>query len=201
MEMVFTAARALLVIKGVIALLFLVSCKQSHNKRELIGYNVDSIDLKNVNGVFHNGEEPLTGLLYALHPKGDSVFSRSYVNGLEDGLHKQWYSNSTLQEKRHYLLGKKEGLSLGYWPDGTRRYLYQFIADLHEGIQYEWYSNGKLCSKKNYRGGYESGLQQSWNPDGSIKSNYEARNGRNYGNIGKKNCYSVWEDSAFVVAH
>jgi antitoxin component YwqK of YwqJK toxin-antitoxin module len=197
MATAFMELRVLSAINWIAILLVTASCS-SKTAVELASFEVNQLDLKNINGVWHNGNTPFTGRVYALTPQGDSIFSRSYIEGLEDGLHKQWYPEGGLAEIRLYAGGKKTGINKGYWPDGHMRYIYKFKDDLYEGTQYEWYSNGKLYAKKNYHLGYEFGLQQSWNPDGSVKSNYEARNGRNYGNIGKKNCYSVWKDSAFV---
>lgn len=201
MAAVFTELRVRLVINILTIVLFLISCSQQHVPAEFRSYSIDSVKLKNVSGVLFNGKSAFTGIVYALSESGDSIFSRCYSNGLEEGVHKLWYPNGRLQEIRQYKQGKKTGASIGFWPDGNKRYRYYFRNDLYEGIQYEWYGNKQLYSKKKYIAGYESGVQQSWNPDGSIKSNYEARNGRNYGNIGKKNCYSVWKDTAFVSVH
>lgn len=200
MAMDFMALRARLAINLAVLILLMVSCDERACIIKLKSYSMDKVHLKNLNGVWYNGQTPFSGIVYALTAQGDSIFSRSYVEGMEDGMHKGWYPNGNVQELRFYTSGKKTGINKGYWPDGRKRYLYQFDNDLYEGTQYEWYSNGKLYSKKNYHLGYERGLQQSWNPDGTVKSNYEARNGRNYGNIGKKNCYSAWKDSVYVSA-
>jgi antitoxin component YwqK of YwqJK toxin-antitoxin module len=198
MEMGSTAPRARLVTKLLIGLL-LGSCTRQATL--IKAYSVDAIRLTSKNGVLYNGTTEFTGKLYALYPNGDSLFSRTYINGVEDGVHTIWYPDAHIQQIRRFKEGKKNGHSIAYWPAGKKRYEYYFRDDLYEGIQYEWYSNGKPYLKKTYKDGYEDGLQQSWKPDGSALSNYEARNGRNYGNIGKKNCYSVWQDSAFVSIH
>ncbi len=165
--------------------------------QELKLYNAESIHLKSENGIIHTDSGLFTGRLFALNRAGDTVFTKEYRQGIEDGAHKAWYPNGQLQELRHYAAGKKTGINTGYWPNGTNRYQYHFVNDLYEGLQYEWYSTYKPYSKKTYLHGYEQGLQQTWNADGSIRSNYEAKNGRNYGNIGKKNCYSEYKNAAF----
>jgi antitoxin component YwqK of YwqJK toxin-antitoxin module len=197
----FMVNRELLVIKVLIIGLLLAGCGFTEKRPSLKSYCADSLRLQNKNGVLFSGAEPFTGKLYALTHSGDSIFSKEYIMGQEDGIQKLWYPNAALQEIRFYTAGKKTGKHTGYWPDGRKRFQYTYSRDIYEGTQYEWFSNGRLCSKKNYHEGYENSLQQSWTPDGAIKSNYEARNGRNYGNIGKKSCYSVWTDSAFVNVH
>ena len=194
MEMAFTARRALSAI-SICLLLLGIACASKDEEPE--SFDIISINLKMVNGIVYNGSRLFTGRVYALTRTGDSIVNKAYKNGLEHGMQKTWYPNKKLQEVRWYKEGKKTGINLGYWPDGRLKYKYQFVSDLYGGIQYEWHSNGELYSKKTYAAGYESGLQQSWHIDGTIRSNFEARNRRNYGNIGRKNCFSVFADSAF----
>ncbi|MDF3077024.1 MAG: variant repeat-containing protein [Sphingobacteriaceae bacterium] len=196
--MAFTARRALSAIKLlVLAAAGLASCGNVRQDTSLKAINVDSLELRTENGLMYSGTKAFSGRVYALTSAGDTIFSKSYRDGAEDGQQKLWFSNKQLQEKRWYKDGKKDGVSYGYWPNGSRRYKYHLAKDVYEGVQYEWYPNGRLFSKKIYKSGQESGLQQTWEENGKIKSNYEARNGRNYGNIGKKNCYSVFRDAAF----
>ena len=152
-------------------------------------FNIAGRTIKNENGVIICDGKPFTGRLYALN-NTDTVFIREYSEGLEDGLHKLWYANKRIAEIRYYREGKKTGLHTGFWENGQKKYEYNFANDLYEDKQYEWYPTGQAFSKKTYKQGHENGLQQVWTPDGKIRSNYEAKNGRNYGNIGKKNCLS-----------
>ena len=52
----------------------------------------------------------------------------------------------------------------------------------------EWYENGQPERRGHYAHGQETGPQQLWLPDGTLRANYEARNGRQYGFIGSKHC-------------
>lgn len=157
--------------------------------RPKVEFNIAGLAVKNENGVIFFQDKPFTGKLYALSNQ-DTVFIREYTLGLEDGLHKLWFNQKQVSEIRYYQAGKKTGLHTGYWENGQKKYEYSFVNDLYAGTQYEWYPTGQVFSKKAYKEGHENGLQQVWTPDGKLKSNYEARNGRNYGNIGKKNCLS-----------
>jgi antitoxin component YwqK of YwqJK toxin-antitoxin module len=71
---------------------------------------------------------------------------------------------------------------------------------MFEGLQQQWFSNGKIYAKANFKNAREEGLQQVWDRAGKLLINYVASNGRNYGNIGKKNCRSVWKNDSFTVA-
>jgi antitoxin component YwqK of YwqJK toxin-antitoxin module len=130
----------------------------------------------------------VTGTLYHLSNAGDTLFSLDYLKGVEHGEHMIKYGNGCLKEMRVYEHGKKVLIHTGYWPNGELRYQHTYENDLYEGTQFEWYDSGKLYSKKNYLKGYEQGLQQVWNTEGRLITNYEAKNGRNYGNIGTKHC-------------
>jgi len=191
-------SRALLAINIGLLTVLASSCNFAPPRPKLALFNANSLNLADNNGVLFSGKEPFTGKLYAINHKKDSLFSKEYINGKEDGLQKLWFPNGQLQEIRFFTEGKKTGTHTGYWPNGQKRFQYTYAGDIYEGTQYEWFSNGKMYSKKNYHLGYEDGMQQSWTESGEIKSNYEARNGRNYGNIGKKNCYSIWKDTSFV---
>ena len=186
--MAFSEHRAQLLTSLITLFVFVTGCFQGTGVRR--EFNIDNILIKNENGTLFTNSKPFTGRLYALSNGGDTIYTRDYLNGLEDGMHKLWYSNRTICEVRYYSSGKKTGRHTGYWENGRKKFQYTFQNDLYEGTQYEWYINGKLFSKKNYTNGHEMGLQQTWNPNGKTRSNYEARNGRNYGNIGKKNCFS-----------
>ncbi|GAA4501317.1 hypothetical protein GCM10023172_22960 [Hymenobacter ginsengisoli] len=59
---------------------------------------------------------------------------------------------------------------------------------VYQGEVLEWYPNGQLGRRANYLAGQEAGRQQLWQPDGSLRANYEARDGQQYGLIGSKHC-------------
>lgn len=166
----------------------LLSCCSSPTSQKK-AYDIAELQIRNENGIILTGGKAFTGRLYALN-NADTVFIREYKDGLEHGLHKSWYPNQQVAEIRHYQEGKKTGSHSGFWVNGQRKYLYKFVNDLYEDTQYEWYANGRPFSKRTYADGHERGLQQVWSTDGKIISNYEAKNGRNYGNIGKKSCLS-----------
>jgi antitoxin component YwqK of YwqJK toxin-antitoxin module len=181
------------------SLLLLFSCKYKAEK--LTAYNTDSVKVKIKNGACFVNEAFFTGRLYGLNKKGDTTFIREYKNGLENGISKQFYEDGKLAEIRFYKDGKKTGEHLAYWPNGNKKFAYHFKDDLFEGEQREWYENGKHFQVMHYMGGHENGLQTAWNPDGTLAANYEAKNGRNYGNIGRKNCKSIWEKDSVYAAH
>lgn len=129
-----------------------------------------------------------SGYAFKLYPSQDTAFVGSYLNGLEQGLQKKWYSNKKLAESRFYDKGKKEGDHIGYWEDGKRKFEYHFLNGEQDGIVKEWYHNGKPYKIFHYEKGYESGSQKMWWENGVIRANYVVKNGRRYGLIGLKLC-------------
>lgn len=134
-----------------------------------------------------------SGWQYQLDADHDTIFVGSYLQGKAEGFHRQWYANHQLKEVRHYQKGWQEGEQRGWFESGKRAFLYQFRNDVYEGSRKEWYTNGKPALYGNYHDGKEQGLQQQWFANGSLKVNYVARNGRNYGFTGVKNCVNVWD--------
>ncbi len=137
------------------------------------------------------------GYLIEEYQKGDTALFVSYLNGLEEGLSKKWYSNKQIAEIRIYHLGKKIGIHKGYWENGNPKFEYHFIQGEHHGIAKEWYENGQKYKVFHYNMGYEEGSQKAWWENGVIRANYVVKNGRRYGLIGLKLCMNP-EDSVKI---
>lgn len=165
--------------------------------RRPIAYRADSGDVRLIQDRWYVQNELLTGTVYQLSPEGDTLFVQSVKQGNLDGTAKQWYPRSStgtiqLQEIRFYVQGKREGTHNGYWQNGNKKFEFTYINDVYQGTQKEWYASGIPYRIATYHEGHEHGLQQAFNDDGQLSVNYDARNGRNYGNIGKKRCKTVW---------
>ena len=136
--------------------------------------------------IFLNNKK-YSGIIYKLNNK-DTVFVGSYFNGIEEGVHKKWYSKKQISEIRYYHLGKKEGKHTGYWENGNPKFEFYFMNGEHHGIAKEWYKNGNPYRTFHYENGYEAGSQKMWWENGTIKANYVVKNGRRFGLIGLKLC-------------
>jgi antitoxin component YwqK of YwqJK toxin-antitoxin module len=179
-------------------LLPFLACTPSspNNTTPFVNTALDNIEIRN--GLYYRDKQPYTGCLFSLQHKGkDTAYSGHFKQGREHGVYKKWYPNGRLMEVRVYENGKKTGIHKGYWPDGRLRFRYHFSRDLYEGYQYRWHENGQLYSRKNYSKGQEAGMQQEWDKQGNLVVNYQSVHGRQYGNIGNKNCASLWQDSVY----
>ena len=137
------------------------------------------------------------GYIFNEYQKGDTAFFIGYLNGLEEGTSKKWYSNKQLSEQRIYHRGKKTGIHKGYWENGNPKFEYHFLDGEHQGIAKEWYENGQEFKIFHYQMGYEEGSQKAWWENGVIRANYVVKNGRRYGLIGLKLCMNP-EDSVKI---
>ena len=128
------------------------------------------------------------GLVFKLNDNMDTIFKGGYFNGIEEGVHKKWYTLKQVAEIRHYHLGKKTGKHIGFWENGNTKFEFYFLKGEHNGIAKEWYNNGKLYRAFHYANGYEEGSQKMWWENGTIRANYVVKNGRRYGLVGLKLC-------------
>lgn len=146
--------------------------------------------LRSIKGLRYYEGVLLTGTVVSTNAEGERLEAIPYVDGRKEGYAKAWYENGVLKDERLYAEGKRKGLHLGWWPDGSMRFTYLFKDDLHEGAAYEWHLNGTLTKAFNYMNGKEVGNQKMWRADGELRANYVVKDGRRYGLMGSKPCTS-----------
>jgi len=142
-------------------------------------YHADTLFLNNAN---------YSGYVYKLNDIQDTIFIGGFYKGVEEGLHKKWYTKKQIAENRFYHLGKKTGKHVGFWENGNTKFEFYFLNGEHQGIAKEWYNNGNPYRSFHYEKGYEEGSQKMWWENGTIRANYVVKNNRRYGLIGLKLC-------------
>ncbi len=100
-------------------------------------------------------------------------------------------ADGSLKSLIAYQNGKRHGEARGWWPNGQLRYLRNYEYGLAEGDALEWYDSGQLRYRQKFTNGHENGLQQGWHEDGSPAFVYAYMDGRRYGVLGSKPCYST----------
>ena len=129
-----------------------------------------------------------TGFVYTLYNAKDTMQIAGFLNGLEEGNQKKWYSNQQIASIRDYRAGKKIGKHIGYWENGQPQFEFYFEDGEYHGVAKEWYQNGQAYRNFHYEHGYEQGSQKMWWENGIIRANYVVKNGRRYGLVGLKLC-------------
>lgn len=138
-----------------------------------------------------------SGYLYEMNSiSNDTLLIEGYINGLQSGISKKWYSHKKLMEIRMFNNGKKDGRQVAYWENGFKKFDFIAKEDVYEGELKEWNIDGKLIHLGNYKNGQEEGAQKLWYDNGKIRANFFIINGKRYGLLGTKNCVNV-SDSIF----
>lgn len=192
-------------VKGILflVLLLIVSCKQqSKEAAKKYPQKTPSVYKEATDLAFNFKQDTLyyntqkfSGKQFILYPNKDTAFVKSYLNGMLEGVQRQWYENKVLAEERLYIANKKEGLHKSWWDNGKPRYKYHFENDEFHGEVLEWYFTGQLFKKFHYKNGHEEGSERLWYEDGSVRANFVIKNGKKYGLIGIKLCKNPYEKS------
>ena len=178
---------------GMVLALLLCNCKLSKHHFPAQKVNAAAENWSSQNGQVFWRRQPFSGYRYALYSPRDTSEMIPFWRGKEEGVARYWHPNGSLREKRFFKQGKREGTHYGWWENGKPSFVYHFKADLHQGLAYTWHFNGKLASIFNYTQGQEDSQQKAWYDNGVLRLNYVARNGRQYGLTGVKNCATVWD--------
>ena len=79
--------------------------------------------------------------------------------------------------------------------EGITKSALEGISRTVEGETLEWFESGQLRYRQNFSKGREDGLQQGWHDDGEPAFAYAYRDGRRYGVLGSKPCFTVTTDA------
>ena len=101
------------------------------------------------------------------------------------------WSNGAIAYERHYIGDAEEGTEVGFWEDGSIRFVYGYSHGVMDGVARDWDREGHLYRETHYVDGREDGQQRMWWPDGALRANYVVRDGRRYGLLGAKGCVSA----------
>lgn len=148
-------------------------------------------------GLLHRGGVPFTGTVIDTFPGGTVRARTAYAEGGKHGASREYYASGAIRWKRSFARGVKEGRHAGWWENGNRMFAYRFHNGEYRGDAREWYEDGSPAREMHYAHGAESGMQRAWRLNGTLYANYEARDGRQYGIVNSRLCYSV-KDGAGV---
>ena len=95
-------------------------------------------------------------------------YLQEYTNGVETGIHKEWYSTGMLLQEGLRINGKAEGLWTWYNKYGGRRAT-EYVSNKRHGIDRAYDNNGILTREYIYRDG-EMLYEKAFYENGNIKS-------------------------------
>ncbi|NJK97907.1 MAG: hypothetical protein HC905_26035 [Bacteroidales bacterium] len=147
------------------------------------------------------------------YQNGSKAAEGNYIGNLKDSTWNYYsFYDKSLSNRENYVKGKKEGLSISYYPSGKVSQELQFNNDMKHGIWKQYYESGSLKLSATYVAGKRSGeflvnypddkpewkgyyledmkdgVWMHYNPDGSFDSQIEFVKGiaRNAEELDKK---------------
>ncbi len=171
--------------------LFLYACHSQQNGAATLTLAANDSQLHLCNGVLLYNEQPFSGVLSDTYDNGRLKTKTEYYRGRQHGTSWRWYEDGRLLWERQYQNGKKHGEHKGWWPNGARKFVYHFANGEHEGEARDWHPSGQLAQLQRYEQGQEAGLQQAWRENGKLYVNYVVKNGKRYGLVNSRLCYTV----------
>jgi len=105
--------------------------------------NFDDTDVDDGLRVTYQGEW-FTGEAIEVDRAGNIISLSAYINGREDGLSQEWYSDGTLRHSGMVKLG------------------------MAVGMHQEWYPNGQLISQREFDSGGDELARRRWDEAGNL---------------------------------
>jgi len=159
----------------------------------------DDGSLKAIMKYDKNSAKAFTTLYYQ---DGDKAAEGNYLGTTKDSTWNYYsYYDKTISNREYYIKGKKNGLSVSFYPSGKISQEIEYKNDVKNGIWQQSYENGapKLSAiyvngkrtgefivsypnnKVEWQGAYQddkkTGIWKHYNPDGSLDSEIEFING------------------------
>ncbi len=157
----------------------------------LVAVEKGDAGLAEKNGILFYQGAAFSGTVEEWYAAGRPESREEYSHGKRHGSSLRYYPSGALQWKRTFVHGEKEGLHEGWWENGRRKFAYPFHKGVYQGDVKEWYADGSPALLMHYKQGAEAGLQRAWRENGVLYVNYEVRDGRRYGMVNVRLCYSV----------
>lgn len=111
---------------------------------EMVRIDFDEIEVNPDYYYFHNGK-PFTGIAYETAPDGWLRSEMTFVNGMQDGVSRDWFDNGQMDSETYFRKGVPHGLNREWDEQGRLR-----EESMHEfGVRTElkqWDEHGHLTN-------------------------------------------------------
>lgn len=104
--------------------------------------------------------------LVLFHPNGNKRREGKIVNGLSEGVWKNYHFNGYITDEVKYTADKKDGKSIEYYPNGKIKSEMQYVNGETDGYYREYYKNGKLKREGAYVEDKSVGLWTGYEANG-----------------------------------
>jgi antitoxin component YwqK of YwqJK toxin-antitoxin module len=104
------------------------------------------------------------------YPNGNMAAEGKYVGKLKDSTWKYYsYYDKTLRLEEQYVMGKKNGKSIKYYPNHQPAEIVNWVNDKKEGEWIQYFDNGKIKLQSYYRNDKRDGDYKLYRPDGTAE--------------------------------
>ena len=97
----------------------------------------------------------------------------NYSNGLKDGISKGWYIDGTPKWIVNYNNGRKEGDDKRYYESGELLSIVNYIDGLRQGEKKSYYPSGALMFSVDYIDGLKQGIERRYSESGLLISSID----------------------------
>jgi antitoxin component YwqK of YwqJK toxin-antitoxin module len=91
-----------------------------------------------------------------------------------DGIWKSFYTDGAIKETQEYVNGKKQGLSIGYYPNGVKSFQYMWNDDVATGVYNNYTKSGALKIDKELTNSENDGYYKGYFDVGESILEYKA---------------------------
>ncbi|MBL0024076.1 MAG: toxin-antitoxin system YwqK family antitoxin [Saprospiraceae bacterium] len=178
--------------------LFFISCSQKQTIQDVsivrdppeIFISTSDTALHNNNGTWFYKNLKANG--YIIEKKGDALIAKlPVVDGKENGIALGWFETGEKRYERSFINGDRDGTHKIWYKNGQLGNVNFYKNDKLEGEQISYFESGNLWQSLHYVNGYEEGKQKTWNDSARVINNFTVKNGKLYGVIGRYDCMSV----------
>ncbi len=131
----------------------------------------------------------MEGLYKEYHENGQLYIIMNYHNGKKEGLYNQYYDNGQLHAETYYENNMKNGYYKSYYGNGQIRMDCTYVNDIYMGQYKYYYENGQLKEEKNYINGFREGCFKYYYDNGQLQEKRYYEND----NLVKNNSYRINE--------
>jgi antitoxin component YwqK of YwqJK toxin-antitoxin module len=152
---------------------------QKTNKVSRVFY--ESLQVQN--GIAYLKNSPFTGISIKQWENRQTNEEISWVDGLKDGIYKEFTETGVLVASETWSRGIKHGEYFYYYPNGILKNKGHFVNGNLDGEIWGYYQNGKAQYVNNYESGVRQGRTHTWFSNGSSEQTGQFVNNLPHGEI------------------
>ena len=108
------------------------------------------------------------GLVRDWYLSGELSSQSNFIEGRRDGLFQHWHSNGQLAREANYINGLTQGKVRNWYKNGQSEFEAESVDGKFEGVVRVWYETGQLSREFNAINGEVAGVSRSWDEDGTL---------------------------------